>query len=650
MERCDADLLLELAKWKFDRENITAAGDPQEVIDELNSRRVDVFVTYTGDVRALQDSPLAIGHYDGIVATGTIPLAEIENLQRLDGVTHISLAAKVHLPIDRSIPEIKANLLRTNAPPYTASVGPQAYTGKGVLIGIIDDSIYERHQSFIKPNPDPKTQKTRIIGIWDQITPPDTSKGQISPPGFNYGTFWDETAINRVLAAGMSGFGAIRLASTVDHGSHVTGIAAGNGFIKDNQFARYTFVGVAPEADIIFCNAAAYEASGASVADAMKFIFGLAEERSQPCVINMSFGTHEGARDGSSDLERAIDRALLDSNGDPVPGRAVVVSAGNDADMRRHSRKLISAGGKLVFRLQVGEVTFPNGLRTKPRPENDKLLSYDKMYIWYSGTASIQIRVTPPGAAPDPAGFVKAGEIKVSTSIGIVVSGEPDPANGKNYMTITLFAPVKNGEWKIEMQETAGVETPVDIWVDRLGDSYIYPRFIDGDDVVANTVTCPSTAKTAIAVGAYISEPAIDYGEHYGDICRFSSRGLDSVFGVNDEDTRPHLVAPGRRIIGPNNSSFADEGNRLNLISLRFDGWTLSMHALMSGTSQAAPHVTGTVALMFQRNPNLTAKEILDILKATTSTNKIPSLVFPNRTWGYGKLDASAAVAQVPLP
>ncbi len=648
-DQCNADLLLELARWEFDREQLIAEAAPQEAIDEVDARRVHVFVSFTGDASALEEANLTVGHYDDSVATGSILLRHLAALQAVPGVERINLGARLNLHIDRSMPEVKVNAVRSKAPPYVATVGPRPYTGKGVLIGVIDDSIYERHPSFIKPSPNPQTKLTRFVGIWDMASTPDPAKAQKSPPGFKYGVFWDEAAINRTLAAGVRGFSMIPLASLYDHGSHVTGIAAGNGAIKEPNFAPYTFVGVAPEADIAFTNAAQYDWSGVGIGDSVKFIFALAAERGQPCVINMSFGTHEGARDGSADVERAIDRALLDSNGQPVPGRAVVASAGNEGAAHRHSRKLISPGGKLVFRLNEVDIPFPKKKHSLPRPEGDRMFGFDRIYIWYSGSAAIDIRVTPPGGPPDPPAFVKPGDVKISKSVG-VVSGGPDPANGKNYIVLTLFAPVKYGIWTLELQETAGVEAPVDMWVDRNGDIYTYPQFVDGDDVVANTLTCPATAKTAIAVGGYISEPALLQQEKYGSLYEHSSRGLDSTFGVSNAEVRPHLVAPARRIISCNNSSFADEEGGLIAILQRFGGLDLKWHALMTGTSQAAPHVTGVVALMFERNPNLTWQQIRAILTSTARKDQIPDLVLPNRHWGFGKLDASAALAAVPLP
>jgi hypothetical protein len=63
----------------------------------------------------------------------------------------------------------------------------------------------------------------------------------------------------------------------------------------------------------------------------------------------------------------------------------------------------------------------------------------------------------------------------------------------------------------------------------------------------------------------------------------------------------------------------------------------------------AAPHVTGVVALMFQKNKNL---DHLDIMMALNSTARDPAdgSVLPNNDWGTGKVDATAAVNAAPAP
>ena len=54
--------------------------------------------------------------------------------------------------------------------------------------------------------------------------------------------------------------------------------------------------------------------------------------------------------------------------------------------------------------------------------------------------------------------------------------------------------------------------------------------------------------------------------------------------------------------------------------------------------------VAGTVALMLELDPELTAAEVEQILHDTAVTDEFTGEV-PNDDWGYGKLDIIAAVA-----
>jgi subtilisin family serine protease len=64
----------------------------------------------------------------------------------------------------------------------------------------------------------------------------------------------------------------------------------------------------------------------------------------------------------------------------------------------------------------------------------------------------------------------------------------------------------------------------------------------------------------------------------------------------------------------------------------------------ISGTSQAAPHVAGTIALMLSADPDLTMEEIESKLKITAQP---VGLLLPNFTSGWGRLDALKAVNSV---
>lgn len=67
----------------------------------------------------------------------------------------------------------------------------------------------------------------------------------------------------------------------------------------------------------------------------------------------------------------------------------------------------------------------------------------------------------------------------------------------------------------------------------------------------------------------------------------------------------------------------------------------------MSGTSMAAPHVAGTVALMLQAKPDLTPAQILDELAKTAFHDGRYGPDRPNVQVGYGRIDAYAAVSAV---
>jgi subtilisin family serine protease len=134
-------------------------------------------------------------------------------------------------------------------------------------------------------------------------------------------------------------------------------------------------------------------------------------------------------------------------------------------------------------------------------------------------------------------------------------------------------------------------------------------------------------------------------------INHFSSRGptfgvwVDSVGKVRHDDmVKPDLVAPGNRVLG----ALSQAGKTYNTIVslnpwLRLDSYAAtSTNGLMelSGTSIAAPVVSGAVALMLQANPGLTPPLIKAILQYTAQPLPGASLV----QQGAGLLNVEGAV------
>jgi subtilisin family serine protease len=79
----------------------------------------------------------------------------------------------------------------------------------------------------------------------------------------------------------------------------------------------------------------------------------------------------------------------------------------------------------------------------------------------------------------------------------------------------------------------------------------------------------------------------------------------------------------------------------------------------MSGTSMAAPHAAGTIALMLNDTPSASLQDLFNALKGTTfqgnpnppdpdNCGGRPYNVYPNAIYGHGRIDALAAVNDLP--
>src|SRR5262249_46456760 len=147
-------------------------------------------------------------------------------------------------------------------------------------------------------------------------------------------------------------------------------------------------------------------------------------------------------------------------------------------------------------------------------------------------------------------------------------------------------------------------------------------------------ITAPGNAPWVLTVGASSHMGTIDRSDD--TIAAFSSRGPTAI----DRTVKPDLVAPGVGI-----ESLSAPGS--NLYSARSSSLLPGTvptaylpYLSLSGTSQAAPVVAGTVALMLQANPALTPNAVKAVLQFTAQSYAGYDLL----TQGAGFLDAHAAV------
>ncbi|MDQ1645765.1 MAG: hypothetical protein QOJ50_1949, partial [Cryptosporangiaceae bacterium] len=128
-----------------------------------------------------------------------------------------------------------------------------------------------------------------------------------------------------------------------------------------------------------------------------------------------------------------------------------------------------------------------------------------------------------------------------------------------------------------------------------------------------DTIGSPATADAALAVGA------VDGDNH---LATFSSRGPR----LRDDAVKPEITAPGVDIA----AAYANMGN------------TDSPYLVLSGTSMAAPHVSGAAAILAQQHPDWPGARLKAAL--TGSAAPTPSLTVNQQ--GAGRVDVARAVTQ----
>lgn len=608
------------AEWKRKRKEASdAAAEPEAA---ALAPAVRVLIELTGpDTTELQRTGIPFEHSFGLFYVANVPLDRLDDLAGLSSILRIHHEQGTKPALDDSIPEIKANRVRNQHPPFS---GTDKFTGVGVIIGIIDSGINILHPVFRLPN---DQTKSRIRAILDQtVSPPVTftkaqieaaiaTDTQIIQPGAMVGGNRVETGINDHT-----------------HGTHVAGIAAGNGKIAGNCNGEYTYVGVAPEAELVIVK---HDFAGApSLLAAIQFIAntaGAVPVDGIPCVINMSLGHSMGPHDGTDPMDKMIDDYLLVRS--TLPGTVqpvvLVASAGNDGGQADPNAYPTGGGDNSHATGTIPPGGVIKSLRYSLIAEmSDKAPVTTRVDIRFAGANGVGCTLTPPGnntsggtnvLAPDSATIATFTEVTQGSTCQISTSLVPGAAAGARRINIdvTSTAAAKNqpGDWTIQLTNAGAAPITYHAWIS----GGQFERFKD-DLSRANTIGSPGSSTSIIAVGNYASS-----GKSKGQIAGSSSRGprLDGL-------QKPDISAPG-----------------VDICSAKRDFHTgcccdccCDSYIDESGTSMAAPHVTGAIALMLERNPALTHQQIKAILMANARHDTFAPA--PNNDFGAGKLDVLA--------
>jgi len=167
------------------------------------------------------------------------------------------------------------------------------------------------------------------------------------------------------------------------------------------------------------------------------------------------------------------------------------------------------------------------------------------------------------------------------------------------------YGPTGGGEFDpnsatAQLQRALAAEGVVTVWANGN----------DGGDGSANLSNPPGQDPTPgiLSVASYNDQST---GTREGTVSTFSSRG-----DHNRTQTWPDISAPGENIISacrlylPICSTGLDPHNGPGLLDI-------GTYNVISGTSMAAPQITGIVAQLFQANPSASPAQIEDALKST---------------------------------
>lgn len=510
------------------------------------------------------------------------------------------------------------------------------YFGKGVVVGIVDIGFQNNHPTFF----DSEGKKTRISRYWHQGISGNP------PSGFSYGTEYKDSS-SIIATNDMDG----------SHGTHVAGIAAGSGFSTQNR----KYKGMAPESELVFVTIkysndtlggsalGDYVIANPTIIDAYQYIFNYATFVGKPAVINLSWGMHTGPHDGTSLFDLATEMLV-------GKGKVIVGANGNDGQSLMHidyqfkndtiSTLVIENGRERRTTESVycdfwGSKKSSFAMKIQVIDSNLQIVA-ETPYISSNINQSQQFILNASGQQ-FKIGFQCQKENIINQKPNITLTAE-NPNQSEFAFVLKIQS---DSSWVHGWNSGASRAWTSGSFRNEWGKWQFKDSFLEGNSNYTAGEN-GGTSKAVISVGAAAARTAfvsingkIINDSAYvkpGEIAPFSSRGP-----TVDGRIKPNIVAPGFDVPSSiNNRQFAPWMLDRTIDTSVFRGQTQYWMA-SNGTSMAAPHVTGIVALLLEVYPELSAKDIQFILESTAEQDAQTGTV-PNNSYGYGKVNAYEAV------
>ena len=489
---------------------------------------------------------------------------------------------------------------------------------------VMDRGIDYRHPDFINSN-----GKTRIAYIFDLY---DNTGANDPDNPYGVGTIYDSTEINAALQAG----GAPITNDWYGHGTATTGIMAGNGSAVSNA---QDFRGVAYNSRIIsiIVTKDFFPPFGGNpgqtgqfnadlIPVGLRFARDKINELGLPAVTLLNIGSIGDPTDGSISLCDSI-TAFVNN------GNTFVCGVGDDGGNDNHEMKTFTLNQTETFEIAKAE---QGNLR---------------FTLWYSEDDRLQFNIERPNGVVEgpflpPAGRSDAKDTLISQMNIYHRGADVEFArSSSNIRQLLIDFYGDTGTYKLSFlptQVNSSGKSNAFLNPSRFSNNNRFLNISNPGGNINSYSSCHATLSPGdyVATNSYTDINGVQRNRTGqgapGEIWTGSSKGptMDGRFGI--DLTSPGEIATAAYGAGSYYSNFA-----FNILE-NSQGY----YGIQTAVSAAAPIVSGVIALMLELDPTLSPSEIKTILQQSSRADSFTGTT-PNNTWGYGKLDALAAIEEV---
>lgn len=517
---------------------------------------------------------------------------------------------------------------------------PQAFTGKDVVVGVIDSGFDFTHPAFRDAD-----GNLRIKAFYSPFMPQEEEGYE--PVVTLDGTQLDGIAYTipeEILAIGADYGGE-------SHGTHTATTAAGSTF----DWAG----GMAPDADIVLCeytngNIPFVEDWGYNVIQGIQYIRDYANRAGKPYVVSISLNSHDGPHDGTGPVTSILNQMALENTNIAMcasneGGDSCYVNHAFAANDTLHT--IMDGGLSFAYTRNPGDMSFQLGLLDKSEWRetwrSEPLLSTDG-----GCTFSIDFKQKMVYGDADKCWDV-CNHLDDIVTEGYMLFSIGNMEDGRARM---LF---EHAGLPDRYVFTLHIACPENSMVDLWGDFGTFFLGLPGSDYYSRGSGRVSmgdfcTGGNLITVGSWVAKESfiniqgktikdwtIPEGGSAGSYTYFSSYGID-LAGYS----HPFVSTPGSSIISAVNhfdtSYQPGQPDMEDVVAQDADGY---LWAAMSGTSMATPTAAGIIALWLEAKPDLTYEQIKEAIAETAITDEFTQ-ANPER-FGHGKMDAYKGLLHV---